>query len=61
MLDCDEEDRETYSDQVTKKEQRAYIKIECLRGNTVSIITANLREACSHDEVNCSAVARWFK
>ncbi len=25
------------------------------------IITANLQEACSHDAVNLSAVAQWFK
>ncbi len=27
----------------------------------VSIITANLHEACSHDTVNRSTVALWFK
>ncbi len=43
---------------VTKKEQRVYIKIECLRANTVPIITSNLYEACSHDAVNSSTVAR---
>ncbi len=40
-----------------KKEQHAYIKIECLRCNTVPLITANLSEACSHDAVNRSTVA----
>ncbi len=50
------EDQKTYSDCVTKKEQRVYIKIECLRGNTVAINTANLCEACSHDAGNCSTV-----
>ncbi len=38
MSEMDEEDQETYSDRVTKKKQHAYIKIESLRGNTVSII-----------------------
>ncbi len=45
------EDQKTYSSHVTKKEQRAYIKIKCLRGNTVSIITAKLHEACGCDAV----------
>ncbi len=44
-----------------KEEQRMYIKIECLRGNTVPIITANLCEACSHDAMNHRTVTRWFK
>ncbi len=35
--------------------------ISKLNGNTVPIITANLREACSHDAVNHSTVSRWFK
>ncbi len=61
MPDSGEEYQETYSACVIKKEQRAYIKIKCLRGNTVPIITANLRETCSYDAVNCSTVARWFK
>ncbi len=29
MSDIGEEDQETYSGCITKKEQRAYIKIEC--------------------------------
>ncbi len=38
MSDTGEEDQETYLGRVTKQEQRVYIKIKCLRGNTVSII-----------------------
>ncbi len=38
-----------------------YIKIKCLRGNTVPKITTNLHEACSSDAVNCSTANRWFK
>ncbi len=49
MSDSSEEDQETYSGRITKKEQRVYIKIECLRCNTMLIITANLHKACSHD------------
>ncbi len=30
------------------KEQWTYIKIKCLRGNTMPIITDNLRDACGH-------------
>ncbi len=60
MSDSSEEDQETYSGRVTKKELQAYIKIEYVRGNTVPIIAANLCEACSHDALNCSTVARWF-
>ncbi len=44
-----------------EKVQQVYIKIECLRGNTIPIFTASLRKVCSHDAVNCSTVARWFK
>ncbi len=58
MSDRSKEDQETYSSCVTKKEQRVYIKIKCLRDNTGSIITANLYEACSHDAVNCNTMAR---
>ncbi len=39
------EDQETYLGRITKKEPQVYIKIECLRGNTVPIITTYLREA----------------
>ncbi len=58
MSDSGVEDQEHYLGHVTKKGE--YIKIECLSGNTVSIITANLHDASIHDAVNCSAVARWF-
>ncbi len=34
MSDSGEEDQETYSDPVTKKKQRVYIKIECLKPAT---------------------------
>ncbi len=61
MSDSGEEDQRNYSGHIMKKEQWAYIKIECLRGNTMPIIIPNLREACSHDAVNCSPVVRWFK
>ncbi len=53
-----EEVQETYSGSIMKKEQRAYTKIERLRGTTVPIIIANLREACSHDAVNYRTVAQ---
>ncbi len=36
-----EEDQETYSGHVTKKDQWVYIKIECLKSNTVPIITSD--------------------
>ncbi len=58
MSDSDANNQEIYSGCFTKKEHRAYIKIECLRGNTVVIIIVNLCEACRHDEVNHSTVAR---
>ncbi len=61
MSDSGEEDQETYSGCVLKKEQRVRIKIECLRGNTVPMITAYLHEACSHDAVNRSTVTQLFK
>ncbi len=62
ISDGGEEDQKTYSGHVMKKEQQRYIKIESFRGNTVLIIiTANLCETWSHDAVNCSAVAWWFK
>ncbi len=66
MLDSDEEERETYSRHATKKKkkkkkQQAYPKIKCLKVNTVPILTANFREVCSHDAMNHSTVARWFK
>ncbi len=51
-IGLNEEDRETYSGYVTKKEQRAYIKIKCLRGNTVPVIIANVCEVRSYDAVN---------
>ncbi len=60
MYDSGRKDQETYSGSVTKKEQWVNIKIECLRGYTVPIITANLHEACSYDATSCT-VARWFK
>ncbi len=37
MSDSGEKDQETYSGCIMKKEQRANVKIECLRGNTVII------------------------
>ncbi len=61
MSDSGKEDQETYSSYGFEREQRKYIKIKCFRGNTMPIITANLREACRHDAVNCSTMARWFK
>ncbi len=39
------EDQETYSGHIMKKQQWVYIKIKCLEGNTVPIITANLDSA----------------
>ncbi len=33
MSGSGEEDQETYSSRITKKDQRVYIKIECLRGD----------------------------
>ncbi len=62
MSHSSKEDRETYSSDVTKKkEERAYIRIEYLEDNTVPIISANLCEACSHDAVYGSTLARQFK
>ncbi len=54
--DSGEEDKETYTGCVTKKEKRAYIKIERIRGNTLPVIAANLCEACSHDAENRNTV-----
>ncbi len=34
MSDSGEEHQETYSGYVTKKEQRVYIKIECIKAGT---------------------------
>ncbi len=56
MSDGGEEDQETYSGHVMKKEQRAISNF--IKNNTVPIITANLHEASSYDAVNCSIVAR---
>ncbi len=48
MSNSGKEDQESYSGRGTKKEQRVYIKIECLKGNIVPIITASI-------------VVQWFK
>ncbi len=53
--------RNLFRSRYEKRAKNIYMKIERLRGNTVPIIIANLHEACSHDVVNHSTVAQWFK
>ena len=44
---------------VTNDDQRAYVKIETLRGNTPTGIHSSLMEACGVETVDRSTISRW--
>ena len=46
---------------VSQEEQRAYIKIEYLRGKTCMEIYENLHEACGKSSVLLKTVYRWLE
>lgn len=48
-------------ERVTVEEQRAYIKIETLRGKTSTEIHRALQEACQESSLDRSTVSRWNK
>jgi len=47
------------SSTVTNDDQRAYIKIETLRGKTPTEIHSSLMEVCSVEAVDRSTISRW--
>ena len=50
---------EAVSCQITRSDQRSYMKIESLRGKNPTEIHNNLREVCGDNVVDCSTVSRW--
>ncbi len=59
MSDNGEEEQKTYSGQFTGKGHGVYIIIECLRGNTAPIITANLYEV-KYAHMMQWTIAQWL-
>ena len=49
---------EAASGQITRSDQRSYIKIESLRGKNPTEIHNNLREVCGDNVVDHSTVSR---
>ncbi len=56
MSESSEDDAENFSAHIRKSKQRAYIKIETLYGNMVSIIHASLKEVCRNATLDRSNV-----
>jgi len=56
-----EEEHILLSGRVTRHEQRAYVKIETLRGNLVPKIVSALKEVCGGDALDRSTIQRWHK
>ncbi|KAF0753313.1 histone-lysine N-methyltransferase SETMAR-like [Aphis craccivora] len=61
MCESDNESENNSSAHVSVFEQRAYIKIETIRGKTVPEIHAALNEVCGTDTVDRSTVQRWYQ
>ncbi|VVC32732.1 Hypothetical protein CINCED_3A021716 [Cinara cedri] len=59
MCESDNESENNSSAHISVFEQRAYIKIETIRGKTVPEIHAALNEVCGTDTVDRSTVQRW--
>lgn len=59
MSEGDNDSENKSSAHISVLEQRAYIKIETIRGKTVPEIHAALNEACGMDTVDRSTVQRW--
>ncbi|VVC45370.1 Hypothetical protein CINCED_3A020214 [Cinara cedri] len=61
MCESDNESENNSSAHISVFEQRAYIKIETIRGKTVPEIHAALNEVCGTDTVDRSTVQRWHQ
>ncbi len=61
MLELSKDEAKNFSAQVTQSKQHAYIKIETLHGNTVSIIHALLKEVCGNAILGWSTVQQQHK
>ncbi|KAK9731604.1 hypothetical protein QE152_g13460 [Popillia japonica] len=61
MSESDNDSENKSSAHISVLEQRAYIKIETIRGKSVPEIHATLNEACGIDTVDRSTVQRWHK
>ena len=61
MCESDNESENNSSAHISVFEQRAYIKIETIRGKTVPEIHATLNEVCGTDTVDPSMVQRWHQ
>ncbi|VVC42113.1 Hypothetical protein CINCED_3A015308 [Cinara cedri] len=61
MCESDNESVNNSSVHISVFEQRAYIKIETIRGKTVPEIHAALNEVCGTDTVDRSTVQRWHQ
>ncbi len=57
MSELSEDEAENFSVYIGKSEQRAYIKIKILYGNTVLIIHTFLKEVCDTGQKYYSMVA----
>ncbi|VVC24343.1 Hypothetical protein CINCED_3A013063 [Cinara cedri] len=61
MCESDNESENNSSAHISVFEQRAYIKIETIRGKTVPEIHAALNEVCGTDTVDRSTMQRWHQ
>ncbi len=61
MSELSEDKKENFSLHVTKSDQPAYIKIETLCGNIVSINHTWLKEVCGNATLNRSNIKQWHK
>ncbi|KAK9686062.1 hypothetical protein QE152_g37494 [Popillia japonica] len=61
MSEGDNDSENKSSAHISVLEQRAYIKIETIRGKTVPEIHAALNEACGMDTADRSTVQRWHQ